>query len=95
MSRARHLFRRLIATLRGARADRQLSRELESHLLLMQDDFERRGMTRDEARLAARRAFGACTLQTNRQSLARATASAASTKPCASTSVSERKAPES
>jgi predicted permease len=58
MSHAKRFIRRFTSVFRGGRADRQLSRELESHLLLMQDDFERRGMKPDEARLAARRAFG-------------------------------------
>src|SRR5262249_9101616 len=33
-------------------------REVDSHLRIMEDEFERRGMTADEARLAARRQFG-------------------------------------
>src|SRR5437879_3913847 len=32
--------------------------EIAAHLALMQDDFVRRGMTPDQARVAARRAFG-------------------------------------
>jgi predicted permease len=58
MSHAKRFIRRFANLLRREGADRQLSRELESHLLLMQDDFERRGMRPEEARLAARRAFG-------------------------------------
>src|SRR5580692_5314353 len=50
VSRFRNLFR-------GGRAEREMSRELEAHLALLQEDFERRGMPPEDARLAARRAF--------------------------------------
>src|SRR5437879_4606447 len=40
------------------RAERDLVREIDAHLALLQDDFERRGMTPEEARRAARRAYG-------------------------------------
>jgi hypothetical protein len=40
------------------RAEQDLAREVESHLELLQDEFRRRGMTTNEARLAAKRAFG-------------------------------------
>jgi predicted permease len=43
---------------RPDRAESDLARELASHLTLLEEDFQRRGMTPDEARLAARRAFG-------------------------------------
>src|SRR4030095_9184155 len=58
MSQLQRFVRRLVNVLRGSRADDQLSRELDAHLRLIQDDFERRGMSSDEARRAARRAFG-------------------------------------
>ena len=58
MSQLNRFIRRLVNVLRGSRADDQLSRELDAHLRLIQDDFERRGMSPDEARRAARRAFG-------------------------------------
>ena len=55
-------WRRIIAKLRGLaaneRAEEDLAREIASHLTLLADDFERRGMPPDEARLAARRAYG-------------------------------------
>ncbi|HYR89192.1 MAG TPA: ABC transporter permease [Terriglobia bacterium] len=44
--------------LRPGRAELELRREIDSHLALIEDEFQRRGMTPDEARLAARRAFG-------------------------------------
>jgi hypothetical protein len=43
---------------RPGRAERDLTREIQSHLELLQDDFRRRGMSADEARLAAKRAYG-------------------------------------
>jgi predicted permease len=58
MSHFKRFALRLFNVVRGARADDELSRELEAHLRLMQDEFERRGMSADQARLAARRAFG-------------------------------------
>ncbi len=55
-------WRRIIAKLRGLvankRAEEDLAREVASHLPLLADDFERRGMPPEEARLAARRAYG-------------------------------------
>ena len=43
---------------RNHRADNELAREVEAHLVLMADDFERRGLSPEEARLAAKRAYG-------------------------------------
>ena len=55
-------WRRAIARLRNVlgnrHADEDLAREVTSHLTLLADDFERRGMSPEEARLAARRAYG-------------------------------------
>ena len=39
-------------------AEQDLAREVESHLELLEDDFRRRGMSTNEARLAAKRAYG-------------------------------------
>lgn len=54
--------RRILAKLRNLFANRyaeeDLAREIASHLTLLTDDFERRGMSPEEARLAARRAYG-------------------------------------
>jgi putative ABC transport system permease protein len=54
----RRLWLRLINWLRPARADAELSREIAAHLSVLEDEFRRQGMMPDEARLAARRAFG-------------------------------------
>src|SRR5271170_205050 len=55
-------WRRIIAQLRSLlankRCEEELAREVASHLTLLADDFERRGMSPEEARLAARRAYG-------------------------------------
>src|ERR1700721_4028805 len=54
--------RRIVARLRNLvanqRAEGDLAREVESHLTLLADDFERRGMSPEDARLAALRAYG-------------------------------------
>ena len=56
------LLRRIAAKLRNLvankRAEEDLAREVASHLTLLADDFERRGMSPEEARRAARRAYG-------------------------------------
>src|SRR5712691_10465235 len=54
----KRFFVRMLNTVLPGRADDQLAREVASHLTLLEDDFQRRGMTPDEARFAARRAFG-------------------------------------
>lgn len=55
-------WRRFLSKLRNFlqpwRAERELRREVESHLQLLQDDYARQGMSFDEARLAAKRAYG-------------------------------------
>lgn len=55
-------WRRIISKLRNhfanKRVEEDLAREIASHLTLLADDFESRGMSAEEARLAARRAYG-------------------------------------
>ena len=55
-------FRRLLARFKGlfsnARVEKELEREINSHLTLLEDDFLRKGMGAEEARLAARHAYG-------------------------------------
>ena len=43
---------------RAGRAERQLADEIASHLALLEDRFRAQGLAPDEARVAARRAFG-------------------------------------
>ncbi|MBP7570815.1 MAG: ABC transporter permease [Acidobacteria bacterium] len=54
----RGIWRRLAATVFRGRAERDLDDEVRFHLEMQAEDYERRGMSAAEARLAARRAFG-------------------------------------
>lgn len=54
----RRFFGRLWNFLRPDRAESDLTRELGAHLVLMQDEYERRGMSPEEAFRAARIAMG-------------------------------------
>jgi predicted permease len=58
MARWRRIIERFRSLLANQRAEEDLAREIASHLTLLADDFERRGMSPEEARLAARRAYG-------------------------------------
>ena len=50
-SRAFNLFR-------GRAAEREMTREMKSHVGLLQEEFERRGLPAEEAKRAALRAYG-------------------------------------
>jgi predicted permease len=52
------VLRRLRNALWPGRAEDDLARETAAHLALLEEDGQRRGLTADEARIAARRAFG-------------------------------------
>jgi putative ABC transport system permease protein len=54
----RRFFAKLGSLLRRGRAERELDREIASHLALLEDEFQRRGMSPADARLAALRAYG-------------------------------------
>src|SRR2546427_4141458 len=58
MSALRQFLQRLHNFVRPGRPEPDLAREVASHLGLLEDEFIRRGMTPEEARLAARRTFG-------------------------------------
>lgn len=58
MTTIRRFLRRLLAVLRFGRAESDLAREISSHLQLLEDEFVAKGLSRSDARLAARRAFG-------------------------------------
>ena len=77
---ARRFFLRLVALFRGGRAEAELSREIESHLQLLEDRFVAEGMSATEARFAARRAFGGVALAKERQRETRTFAWLASSK---------------
>jgi len=54
----RRFVRRLVNVCRPERAEPDLAREIDAHLALLEDEFQRRGLAPEDARLAARRAFG-------------------------------------
>ncbi len=54
----RRFFARFANLFQGRHAERELAREIDAHLTMLQDELEARGMSRDEARLAARRSYG-------------------------------------
>jgi len=58
MSSWRQFLQRLITAFRHERAEDELAREVQSHLALLEKKFLRDGLTPEDARLAARRAFG-------------------------------------
>ena len=58
MSEPRRFVLRLLSFLRVNGAERELTRELDAHLAQIEDAFVAKGLSREEARLAARRAFG-------------------------------------
>jgi hypothetical protein len=58
MSWMRRFLLRLYASFRPGDAERALTREIDAHIGLLQEDFMRRGLGEAEARHAAQRAFG-------------------------------------
>ena len=58
MTRLRLAMRRLAAALRPGRRDEDLHDEIAGHLAEAADDYMRRGLSREDARLAALRSFG-------------------------------------
>ncbi len=58
MAPLRRLWSRLVNALRPGRAERDLARELASHMALLEDEYRRRGMPPEEARRAATLAIG-------------------------------------
>ena len=58
MTHLRRWFAKLRGFARNNRVEEELTREIASHLALIEEDLRRRGMPPEEARLAARRACG-------------------------------------
>jgi len=58
----RRFISQLLNLFRRDRADRELTREIGAHLAMLEDEHRRRGMSADEAKLAARRAIGSVAL---------------------------------
>jgi hypothetical protein len=54
----RRTILRLLSSFRSSRAERELAREIRSHLQLLEDQYIASGMDAEAARYAARRAFG-------------------------------------
>ncbi len=58
MNHLGRFFSKLIGLFRNTRIEEDLSREIASHLALLEEDFRRQGMPAEEAHLAARRTYG-------------------------------------
>ena len=71
MPAIRQFFLRLFSLVRNGRAEDELSREIDSHLSLLEDEFVAKGMKPADAKLAARRAFGGIDQAKERQRDAR------------------------
>ena len=54
----RRFFQRIASLFRGTQAENELQREIDSHLRILQDQFEQRGLSPTDAKLAARRSYG-------------------------------------
>src|SRR5437868_5855390 len=54
----RRFLARLIAVVRPNHTEDELARETAAHLALLEEEFQRRGSSAEQARLQARRAFG-------------------------------------
>jgi putative ABC transport system permease protein len=67
----RRFLQRCLALFRRGRAEHDLDREMSSHLALVEEEYRRRGMAADEARVAARRALGSVALVKDRHRDAR------------------------
>ncbi len=58
MIHLRRLLSKLWGLFHNVRVEEELEREISAHLALLEDDFLRKGMSAEEAHLAARRAYG-------------------------------------
>jgi predicted permease len=58
MRYVRRFFTRLSNFLHPEWAEREMAREIAAHLALLEEDYQRQGMTPEEARMAARRTYG-------------------------------------
>ncbi len=58
MAHLRRFFSKILGFFRNTHIEEELKREIASHLALLEDDFKQQGMSQDEARVAARRAYG-------------------------------------
>ena len=67
----RRFIARLINLFRRDRVERDLAREMASHLAALEDEYVRRGLSPEDAQLAARRAMGSVALAADRHRDAR------------------------
>ncbi len=58
MKSLRQFTAKLAAMLRRDKSERALEKEISAHLALIEEDFRKQGLSTEEARFAARRAFG-------------------------------------
>jgi predicted permease len=58
MHRLRRFFMKVLTLFTNDRAEDDLEREIRTHLVLLEDEFLGQGMNPDDARMAARRAYG-------------------------------------
>jgi putative ABC transport system permease protein len=58
MWRLRRFLFRLLNVVRAERLEREVTREIRAHLTLIEDEFQRHGLSAEEARLMARRTLG-------------------------------------
>lgn len=58
MRHLRRIFLRFYQLFINSKAEAELAREIAAHLALLEDEYLRQGMNPDDARLAARRAYG-------------------------------------
>ena len=71
MAGLRQLLLRVLSPFRNGHAENELTREVESHLALLEDEFIAKGLSPADAKLAARRAFGGVEQAKERQRDAR------------------------
>jgi putative ABC transport system permease protein len=58
LNACRRVFLRIVSVLRSRQDEAELAREIRAHLQLLEDKFIAGGMSREDARYAARRTFG-------------------------------------
>jgi hypothetical protein len=58
MNRLRRIFLRFYLLFTNSKVEAELAREIAAHLALLEDEYLRQGMNPDDARRAARRAYG-------------------------------------
>jgi predicted permease len=54
----RRIWSKLLSSFQNDRVENELEREMATHLAFLEEEFQLKGMALDEARLAARRAYG-------------------------------------